>query len=147
MTLRVTWPQALAWRMGRQLLEPVGTLGVVDVVRRLCGVQAQVSSSAELAIRLRQQKSRKDEVAQALADGDLVKTWGMRGTLHLLAADEAGRYLSLLAAARSWESPAWERYFGLSAAKIEGLREVVREILDGKVLAREEVNRQIVERP
>src|SRR3954471_7058044 len=143
MTLRVTWPQALAWRMERHLLEPLGSLSVVDVVRRLCGVQAQVASAADLAVRLRQQTPNRNGVANALASGELVKTWGMRGTLHLLPADEAGRYLSLLAAGRSWESPAWQRYFGLSAAQIEGLRDVVKEILDGKVLTREEVNAQI----
>lgn len=147
MTLRVTWQQALTWRMGRQLLEPRGTLSAVDVVRRLSGVQAQVASSAEMAIRARQQRPRNNEVAEALTGGELVKTWAMRGTLHLLAADEAGRYLSLLAAGRSWESPAWERYFGLSSAQIEGLRHVVREILDGRVMTREDLNVEIVKRP
>jgi len=49
----LSWPQVLAWRMRRQLLDPIGTPSVPDVVRRLCGVQAQVASSAELAIRVR----------------------------------------------------------------------------------------------
>ena len=40
--VRVSWPQALGWRMQRQLLDPVGTLSAVEVVRRLGGVQAQV---------------------------------------------------------------------------------------------------------
>jgi hypothetical protein len=86
-------------------------------------------------------------VAAALAEGTLIKTWAMRGTLHLFAADEAGQYLALLAAGRSWESPAWQRYFGLSAAQIEGLRDVVRSILDGRVLTREEVNAEILKAP
>lgn len=41
--LEVTWRQALAWRLTRQLLEPVGSVAVEEVVRRLCGVQAQVA--------------------------------------------------------------------------------------------------------
>ena len=147
MTARITWPQALAWRLERQLLEPLRTLSAVDVVRRLCGVQAQVASSADLAVRLRQRVSAPTDVSAALADGSLVKTWAMRGTLHLLPADEAGVYLSLLAAGRSWETPAWERYFGLAAADIERLRGVVRDILDGRVLTREEVNAQIITTP
>ncbi len=53
MTLKVSWPQALAWRLERQLLNPVGDLSVADTVRRLCGVQSQVASSAELAVRVR----------------------------------------------------------------------------------------------
>ena len=87
----VTWQQALAWRMERQLLDPVGPASVVDVVHRLCGVQAQVASSAELAVRARQQTSRAGEVGRALADGGLIKTWAMRGTLHLFTPDDAAR--------------------------------------------------------
>ena len=34
----VTWAQALAWRMGRQLLDPVGSESVSGVVRRLGAV-------------------------------------------------------------------------------------------------------------
>jgi hypothetical protein len=144
MTLSVTWPQALAWRLERQLVDPIGNLPALEIVRRLGGVQAQVASCAELAIQLRQRTPARNEVAGALSDGSLIKTWGMRGTLHLFAADEAGSYLALLAAGRSWETPAWQRFFGLSPAKIEGLREVVRDVLDGRVLTREEVNAQIV---
>jgi hypothetical protein len=50
MSLKVSWRQALAWRMERHLLNPIGALPVAGVVRRLCGVQAQVASSAELAV-------------------------------------------------------------------------------------------------
>ena len=42
---RSTWPQALAWRMERQLLDPVGGAGRRGRSRRLCGVQAQVAST------------------------------------------------------------------------------------------------------
>jgi len=64
--LRVTWREALAWRMERQLLEPIRDASVTDVVRQLGAVQAQVASSAELAIRLRRRASRPGEVAAAL---------------------------------------------------------------------------------
>jgi hypothetical protein len=52
--LETTWPQILAWRMRRQLLDPVGQADAPDVVRRLCGVQAQVPAAAALAIGVRQ---------------------------------------------------------------------------------------------
>jgi len=133
--------------MTRHYLNPVGDVSATDVVRRLCGVQAQVASSAEMAVRMRQRQALPTEVAEALADGRLVKTWAMRGTLHLLPADEAGRYLALIAAGRSWETPAWERYFGMSATQIEALRDVVREILDGRALTRAEVIAEILRRP
>ncbi len=139
MTTEITWPQALAWRMERQLLEPVGTLSVPRVVRRLCAVQAQVASSAELAVRERRRSSRAGEVARALSDGRLVKTWAMRGTLHLLTPEDAGIYLSLIASGRSWERPSWQKYFGVSPKQLEQLRSVVRDALAGGVLTREEL--------
>jgi len=137
--LSVTWERALAWRMRRQLVEPIGTLPVAGVVRRLCGVQTQVASTAELAVRVRRQTSRRGEVARALSDGRLIKTWAMRGTLHLLTPEDAGAFLSLIAAGRSWETPAWERYFGMTSRHWDLLRPVVRDALDGTVLTREEL--------
>ncbi|MDP9275996.1 MAG: winged helix DNA-binding domain-containing protein, partial [Chloroflexota bacterium] len=81
---KVTWPQALAWRMRRHFLDPVGDQPVAAVVRRLCGVQSQVASYAELCVRVRRKTSKAGEVARALSEGRLIKTWAMRGTLHLL---------------------------------------------------------------
>lgn len=139
MAVRVTWRQALAWRMRRQLLDPVGTLPVADVVRRLCGVQAQVASSAELAVRVRRATSRPGEVGRALTQGRVIKTWAMRGTLHLLAPEEGAAFLSLVAAGRSWERPSWQRYFGVTPKQMETLRRVIREALAGGPLTREEL--------
>lgn len=143
---RISWRQALSWRLGRHLLEPVGDLPTVEVARRLLGVQAQVASSAEMAIHVRQLAPRRGEVAAALAGGTLIKTWAMRGTLHLLPADDAGAYLSLLADGRSWETPAWERYFGVSAAQMQDLRPVVRDALDGRTLTRDELIAEVTQR-
>src|ERR1700752_1561959 len=115
--------------MRRHLLEPVGDLSVAAVVSRLCGVQAQVASTAELAIRVRRQASRRGEVERALREGRLVKTWAMRGTLHLLAPDGAGGLLSSPVWSRSWERPSWQRYFGVSPKQVEALRVATGDIL------------------
>ncbi len=139
MAARITWAQALAWRMRRHLLEPVGELAVADVVSRLCGVQAQVASSAELAVRVRRTRSRRGEVERALREGRLIKTWAMRGTLHLLTPQEAGAFLSLIASGRSWERPSWQRYFGVSPKQMEALRLATPDILGDGPLTREEL--------
>lgn len=147
MALKISWEQALAWRMRRQLLEPVGGLSVADVVRRLCGVQAQVASSAELAVRVRRETSHAGEVARDLSEGRVIKTWAMRGTLHLLTPEDAGAFLSLMASARTWERPSWQRYFGATPEVMEALRVAVSEALDGPPLSREELVAAIVARP
>ena len=119
------------------MLDPVGDGSVTDVVRQLGAIQAQVASSAELAIRLRRRISRAGEVATALERGDLLKTWAMRGALHLITPREGAAFLSVIAAGRSWERPSWQRYFGLTPEKMVRFRETVREALDGTTLSRE----------
>ena len=146
MVARVSWGQALAWRMRRQLLDPVGTGTTADVVRRLCGVQAQVGSTAELAVRVRRTASKPGDVARALSQGRLIKTWAMRGTLHLLTPEDGGAFLSLIAAGRSWDRPSWQSYFGITPAQLEALRAVVREALDGTALTREELVGAVIAR-
>jgi hypothetical protein len=136
---KVTWQQALAWRMRRQLLDPVGDQTAVGVVHRLCAVQTQVASIAELSVRVRRRTSKPGDVARAVRDGRLIKTWAMRGTLHLLTPEDAGAFLSLIASGRNWERPSWQKYFGVSPKQLDALREVVRGALDGKALTREEL--------
>jgi Winged helix DNA-binding domain len=145
-SVKVTWEQALAFRMRRHLLDPVGRSRVPLVVRRLCGVQAQVASAAELAVRVRREASASGEVSRALSQGRVIKTWAMRGALHLLTPEDAGAFLSLIASGRSWERPSWQRYFGMSTETMAALREAVREALDGAVMTREELVSAVVAR-
>jgi hypothetical protein len=74
-----------------------------------------------------------------LSAGRLVKTWAMRGTLHLLTPEDAGAFLSLMAAGRSWERPSWQRYFGMTPLQMERLRGIVREEIADRPLTREEL--------
>ena len=147
MVPQVTWPQALAWRMKRHMLDPIGGQPADEVVRRLCGVQAQVASSAELAVRVRQKASKPGDVGRALADGRLIKTWAMRGALHLLTPEEGGALLSLMASGRSWELPSWQRYFGMKVEHWDVLRAAVRQALDSRALTREDLVAAIVAEP
>jgi hypothetical protein len=147
----LTWPQVLAWRLRRQfLLTGAGSSApdpaTLDVVRRLAGVQAQVMSAAEQAVAVRTRTSRPGALAQGLARGNLVRTWAMRGTLHVLPVGELGTYLAPLAAARVWEKGSWQKTF-LDAARMRVLTDVLRELLeDGAVLTREELTDAVVAR-
>ncbi|MGQ0617547.1 MAG: winged helix DNA-binding domain-containing protein [Acidimicrobiia bacterium] len=142
MTAVLNWDQVLSWRMDRHLLDRPGGVGIVEIVRRLGGVQAQVTSAAEQAVALRRPSAEAD-VAGALAERALVKTWAQRGTLHLLPAEDAGAYLSLLAAGRTWEKAAWQRVFA-TAEQMGAIAAAAAEVLDGAVLSREELAAAIV---
>jgi Winged helix DNA-binding domain len=137
--VKVTWNQVRAWRLRRQFLEARTGIDGPTIVGRLCGVQAQVKSSAALAVRLRQATPTAQAVDDGLASGDLVKTWAMRGTLHVLKGADAGCFLSLIASARTWYAPPWQREFGATPAEIEALVDAVAAALDGRVLTREEL--------
>lgn len=144
--LATTWPQVLAWRMRRQLLDPVEQPEAPEVVRRLGGVQAQVLSAAALAIGVRQTDPVPDAVSRAVGDGQLMRTWAMRGTLHLLTPDEAGAYLALMGAGRIWERGSWVRAFSVTPEEMVRLTEAVADVLDDQVLTREQLVAELASR-
>ena len=125
----VTWSQALAWRLERHLLDPVGSESVADVVRRLGAVLSMDESLAELAVRTRRTTSRSGELAQALADGTVIKAFAFRGSMHYLSPEDGGIYLALRSAGRQWELPSWVEYYRLNASDWPDFRAAVREAL------------------
>jgi hypothetical protein len=141
------WPEALAWRLRQQLLDPIGAASVVTVVRRLAAVPAYPDAAAELAIRVRQAQSRAGAVARSLAEGQIIKTYAFRGATHLLTPEDGGAYLALRAASRMWELPSWQRYYGLTPSDWPLLREAVREALVNGPMTRDELRAAVTARP
>ena len=142
----ISWSQALAWRMRRQLLDPVGRESVQGVVRRLGAIKAQLDSAAELAVRTRRKESASGEVAQALADGRIIKSFSFRGATHLMTPEDGGVYLALRASSRMWELPSWRSYYGLTPSDWPDLRKTVRDALAGGPLTLEELAAAITAR-
>ena len=67
------------------------------MLRELCGLQAQVLSAAWLGVRARSTGLRADDLDHALTrDRSIVRSWLMRGTLHVVAAEDLGWLLQLL---------------------------------------------------
>jgi hypothetical protein len=139
--------QALSWRLRRQLLDPVGTEPVEEVVRRLGAVQAQHGWAAELSIRTRRQDSEPGEVARARAEGRLIMTFAFRGATHLMTPEDGGVYLALRAASRQWELKSWREYYGLEPADWPSLHETVRDALAAAPLTVKEIVPAIAARP
>jgi hypothetical protein len=143
----ISWSTALAWRLRQQFLDPVGTEPVAGVVRRLGAVPAQHDDLAEFAIRVRRARSRPGEVARALAEGRIIKTFAFRGATHLLTPEDGGAYLALRAASRMWELPSWQSHYGLTPADWPAFREAVREALAAGPLTRAELGAAVTARP
>jgi uncharacterized protein YcaQ len=143
----LTWPQALAWRVRRHGLDervPAGR--EFDVASRLCGLHAQVMSSAELTLWARVDGLKRDAVSRALWEQRaLVKTWAMRGTLHLLRADEYPVWQAALGTYRHYLKPSWLKGFGTDEEGLERLVDAVSEALEDQMLTREELARAVAE--
>ncbi len=145
--MAISWAQALAWRLERQLLDPIGKHPVEDVVRRLAAIQSGDGFATELAVRTRRQESRAGEVGEALRDGRLIKSFAFRGATHLMTPDEGGIYLALRASAGIWKLPSWQAHYRLAPEDWPALREVVREALDAGPLTVKELVAAIAAQP
>jgi hypothetical protein len=68
-----------------------------DAVRHMAALQAQDYHAALWAVGLRTADATLAQVEDAIARGEIVRTWPMRGTLHLLARDDVRWMVALLA--------------------------------------------------
>jgi hypothetical protein len=97
MTLPYLSPDQLRLaRLRAQHLTPDTTLeDPVAVARAVCGIQAQDLPAAGLAVRVRTGDLTAGHVTKAIESRRLVRTWLMRGTLHLIAAADLRWLLAL----------------------------------------------------
>src|SRR5215469_5589999 len=124
-----TWTLALAWRMQRHLLDPVGSESAADVVRRLGAVLSMDERLAELAVRTRCKTSRPGELASALPDGSVIKPFAFRGSMHYLSPEEGGIYLAMRSAAPHWDLPSSVEYYRLASSDWPSSRAAVPDAL------------------
>src|SRR5207244_5541316 len=135
------------WRMRQQLLDPVGSGSVADVVRRLGAVPAAPHAAAELAVGARRSRHRPGDVARALADGRLIKTFAFRGATHLMTPEDGGVYLALRASSRMWELPSWQSFYGLRPSDWPRFRAAIRDALADGPLTRDELGAAVTAQP
>jgi hypothetical protein len=107
------------------------------VVDRLFALQAQDLRWAKWAVGVRAPGSTSADVDAALDSGRIVRSWPMRGTLHLVPAADLG-WLLQLTTPRQWAGAATRRReLGLDEATIERARAVaVAELSGGRELSR-----------
>jgi hypothetical protein len=120
---------------------------MLGVVGELCGLHAQVLSSAELSLWARVKQLGPDAVRHALwSEGSLVKTWAMRGTLHLLPRAELPLFFGALSTYTHFLKHAWLKYFGVTGADLEEVIAALAQTLPGRMLTREELAAEVEKR-
>lgn len=138
--VETTWPQVFARRL-RLLSVTDPSPDVVTTASRLIGLHAQVISSTDLSAALRTPAHRQGDLDAALwQNRTLVRTWGMRGTLHLFPTAEFPALVAAFAQ-RQWPkfTPGWEKYHGITGDDVRLVTEAVGEVLSGQILTREEL--------
>jgi hypothetical protein len=102
-----------------------------DAVRGLTAVQAQDYPGALTSVALRTAGRRRPDVEAALDAGEVVRSWPMRGTLHLVAADDLPWLLELLAPRILAGAGGRRERLGLTEVDIEGARAAAIAVLGG----------------
>jgi hypothetical protein len=111
-----------------------------ETVRHLLAVQAQDFAGAKWSVGVRTPGSTDAGIEAALAAGEIVRSWPMRGTLHFVAADDLGWMLSLTSARTIQSAAGRHRQLELTEAELQRAREVaLGEMAGGGVLTRDEL--------
>ena len=136
----LTWPQVHAFRLQRHhLAGRAPRKDLARVVGEIGGAQAQLMSAAELQIATRVDCTVADVRKALWTDRTLVKTWLMRGTLHLARADDLPLYTAAMS--RRWikVSNAWLKFVQVKEPELWKLVDDIGDALDSKPMTREEL--------
>jgi uncharacterized protein YcaQ len=114
------------------LVERAAPSDLLRVVADICGLHAQLMSSAELSLWARIDGLEREALHEGLwADRTLVKLWAMRGTLHVLPTSELGMWLSGLGTYTNR---------GMTGhPEVDDFTQTVARVLEGRILSREEL--------
>ncbi|MFJ8883376.1 winged helix DNA-binding domain-containing protein [Streptomyces sp. NPDC102402] len=148
----VTWSGANARRLDRQFLSPDASAAarpahdVSGAVAAMLGAHAQVLSAAELSAGLRTPGTTRTDVRTALwTDRTLVKTFGPRGTVHLLPAGELPMWTGALSAVPAGSS-AFPKDARMTPDQVEAVVAAVADSLAGVELTIDELSDEVVAR-
>jgi len=110
----------------------------VETVRWMLALQAQDFPGVKWSVGLRQVGATEAEVEKACDAGEIVRSWPLRGTLHLVAAEDLGWLLALTAPRAIVSAAARRTTLGITEADVESARAIARAALAGRrVLTRE----------
>ncbi|MEV5852409.1 winged helix DNA-binding domain-containing protein [Streptomyces anulatus] len=151
-TATVTWTGANARRLARQHLHPDAAAGASPItspgaaVAAMLGAHAQVLSAAELSVGLRGDGLTRTDVRTALwTDRTLVKTFGPRGTVHLLPAADLPLWTGALSTVPAGTNP-FSKNARMTPGQVEAVVAAVAEALTGTELTIDELSEEVVAR-
>jgi hypothetical protein len=128
----MTTPQEVALlRLVAQRIAGPRADSAADAVRRLLAVQGQDYPGALTSVALRTAGAGRGDVEAALDAGEVVRSWPMRSTLHLVPAEDLGWLLALCGPRVLTGAEKRRARLGLDLADAERARELAAEALAG----------------
>jgi hypothetical protein len=125
------------FRLGRHHLLDESPADAVTICRDICGVQAQVMSSAFLQLWARNHALTRSQIEAALwQNRTLVKTSLMRQTLHLVPADEFLLYIAAVKSSRMAGGLRIMAKFGIVREEADALTALIMDSLSSGPLGR-----------
>lgn len=132
--------QLLFLRMRAQGLWLRYSTSVASVAKNVCGIQAQDAAASRLAVHVRGVGLSAADLDHAVRARAVVRTWCMRGTLHLVAAEDLPWIVALLGPGAIAASRRRYEQLGLDARTLERGGRVIGEVLaDGHEPTRQEL--------
>jgi hypothetical protein len=111
----------------------------VEAVRWLGAIQGQDLASAVWSIGLRIPGSTLLDVERAFSEGKIVRTWTVRGTLHVVAAEDVRWMVELTGPSNSQRATRRHRELELDEKTLAKGRNTLQKALEKQHLTREEV--------
>lgn len=144
----VAWRDVDRCRLARNhLLDRAPSEALAEVVRDVCGIHAQVTAAAELAVAARVGGITRRDVRDALRERrTLVKAPSLRATLHVHAADDLAVWMAARRIHPYWLDEAWLAPFGLTPDRSAAILDAIADALDGRCLTRVELGDEIARR-
>jgi hypothetical protein len=142
-------PDQVRWlRMkGQYLRQPAGPRDLVEVVNSVCGINAQLLPAMMLALRTRIQNLTPSVINKAITQKQLVRTWVMRGTIHLIDANDIHWLVSLLGPKFIAMNKGRRAELGLNEDILaKELREIPKILDSAGPLSREELVDKLIEK-
>jgi hypothetical protein len=141
----LNWEGVRAWRMsGQHLDRRAPRKRLLDVICNVGGLHAQIQSSAELQLWARVNGvSTGDLQAGLWEERTLARSWSIRGTLHVLTAEDLGLYVAALSQHDRWWKGAWLRMIGMSEHELRTTLDAIRDSLGARPITREQLAEKV----
>jgi len=142
-TVIVPTENVLAFRVQRHNLDHKEARALTQVAA-VCGIHAQVTSAALGQFWARTRAMGPEDMHDGLwKQRSLVKTWCMRGTLHIVPKDDLDIFAGARRRVSTDRETQWMKYVGISYSDFDAVTHAIRDALEGKTLTRLELLEKI----